>query len=584
MSDSETKTFTESALADLFTKFFNEFKEDGEYKYVLLIDSSIQEPHLVKIDFEDFTDEIKNVCKTEIKARLHFAIYRAISEVFQVRYGYAERTIFVQNNLFKFEIINFDRFDTVIFDDPKLIYLENDDDGKFAGEHKINNVAQQMQIENTFVTLRESDEILMYTGKIYDQLQAQSRIRERTEILIPDCTINYRNEVISKIKAQTYSDLKSFDADPNLITTDNGILTLDTMELSNHSPDYLSRVLIPTEFIAPKFEINDDTIFDDMEKNLNGTLFWQFLTSSFTVDGKFQKQNFETILEIMASPILKHQIDDKAFMFLGSGDNGKSIYLQYIQYLLGNDNGKSISLQDIADDKFMRADLDGKSFNIFPDLEKNEIKHTGKIKAICSGEKITVQKKYGHSFEMQTFAKMLFSCNRFPKVFDQSQGFFRRWLIIKWERNFEKDPARNEKLLEQLKERKEEAIKVFSCLVYLARKLHNTGKFTYSKEWKTIQKEWNENADPIDDFETNYIIDSENHKTKRETYQFYKRITLDKGETPLGMGQFSKAFEEYHDWDRIEMGESGSRGTERVWLNIDFKEPKQTTLNDTDQS
>ena len=43
----------------------------------------------------------------------------------------------------------------------------------------------------------------------------------------------------------------------------------------------------------------------------------------------------------------------------------------------------------------------------------------------------------------------------------------------------------------------------------------------------------------------------------------------------MGMGQFSKAFAEYHDEDRVEM----NGRTQRVWLNVDFKIPSQTTLN-----
>lgn len=580
----EEKTYTESALSDLFGNFLKQFKNKDTHTYSYLdnVDKLITTNHIVEIDYNDLTKELQEICKTIIPAKIHIAIYRAISEVFQSRFGGTELEIFKRNNFIKFKINNIEKFKDKIFEDPSLLYWDNDDDGKFAGEHKINNVAIQLQIENTFVTIRESDEILMYTGKIYDQIEAKSRIKTHTEQLIPDCTEHNRNEVVSKIKAQTYSELEKFDTDPNLITVENGILNLNTMKLIEHSPKHLSRVLIPNEFIEPEFEINNDTIFEDIEKNLKNTLFCKFLTSSFTVDGKFKRKEFESVLEIISSPIVKHQIDDKAFMFLGSGDNGKSICLTYAELITGVKNGTQISLQEIAEDKFMRSGLDGMSTNIFPDLEKNELRHTGKIKAICSGEKITVQKKYDQSFGMQTFCKLLFSCNRFPKVYDQSQGFFRRWVIVKWERDFENDPERNEKLKEQLLDNQDERNKVFSCLVYLARKLHQTGKFTHSKDWKTVQREWNENADPIDEFDSNYIIDNELHKTKRETYQFYKKIMLEKGESPLGMGQFSKAFSEYHDEDRLEMGNSGMRGTERVWLNIDFKVPKQESLNQFD--
>lgn len=104
-------------------------------------------------------------------------------------------------------------------------------------------------------------------------------------------------------------------------------------------------------------------------------------------------------------------------------------------------------------------------------------------------------------------------------------------------------------------------------------------KFTHSKDSKTIQRMWNANADPIHDFATNYIVDSDNYKTKRETYHFYKEVMLSKGETSMGIGQFGKAFSEYFEESR-ETDENGRKV--RVWQNIAFKIPKQMELNDFD--
>lgn len=566
----EEISYTESALSDRFKEFFNTFKNiDGKYFYVNTIDELINTKHIVEINFDDFTEEIKNICNTETKSRVHIAIYRGIGEVFQNRHNSAELDIFIRNNYIKFKIYNLDKFKDITFEDPSLIYWDNDEDGKYAGEDKIDQVAKRLQKQNTFVTLRKTEELLLYNGKIYDNLQAETLIKEETEKLIPNCTKHHTLEVIDKIKRQTYSDLENFDVDSNLITVNNGILNLQTLELIPHTPKHLSRVLLPVEYHKPTH--------DSIEDNLRGTLFWKYLTASFTVDGKFREDDFNTILEIISSPIIKRHIDEKAFMFLGGGENGKSVCLGYIHSILGKDNVTAISLQDIAEDKYMMANLDGISANIFPDLEQHELRHTGKIKAITSNESIQVQKKHQQPFKLYPFCKLLFSCNRFPKVYDQSQGFFRRWIIIKWERDFENDPARIEYLREKLDENQEEKNLVFSCLVNIANKLNNTGKFTHSKDWKTIQKEWNENADPIDAFDSEYIIDSTTFRTKRETYQFYKKIILNKGESPLGLGQFGKAFAEYHDEDRIK--KDGI--TERVWLNIDFREPKQTTFNDS---
>ncbi len=444
--------------------------------------------------------------------------------------------------------------------DPNFIKEWNELNQKeFDGKDKIDKVAIELQQYYNFVTLRKTEEILLYNGKIYDKTLAESAIKENTEKLILNCTTHDRQEVINKIKARTYTDLGKFDANPNLITLENGILNLETLKLKPHSPKHLSRVLLPVEYHKPEHE--------DIKENLKNTLFWKFLKSSFTVNGEFREEDFEMVLEIIASMIIKRHVDEKAFMFLGSGENGKSVCLGYIQSIIGKDNVSSITLQDIAEDKFMRANLDGMSANIFSDLEHNELRKTGKIKAITSNEGIEVQKKYGQPFTLYPFCKLLFSCNRFPKVYDQTQGFFRRWVIIKWERNFENDLERIEYLKEKLDAEQDEKNLVFSCLVNIATKLNKVGKFTHSKDWKTIQRDWNANADPIDEFDSNYIVDSDDFKTKRETYKFYKQVQLSKGETPLGMGQFSKAFSEYHDEDR--------NNTERVWLHIDFKRQKE---------
>ena len=81
------------------------------------------------------------------------------------------------------------------------------------------------------------------------------------------------------------------------------------------------------------------------------------------------------------------------------------------------------------------------------------------------------------------------------------------------------------------------------------------GKFRYTQDWKIIQKLWNRNTDPVNDFIENYILDSVGWKIKRETHQVYKKI-FEKGEIPLGMGQFSKAFSGY--------GEESKSGNVRI--------------------
>lgn len=128
------------------------------------------------------------------------------------------------------------------------------------------------------------------------------------------------------------------------------------LKLNPHTHEHLSRVLLPVEYRTPKYEINNETIFEDIEKNLKDTLFWKSLKASMTVDDKFREDDFETVLETIASTIIKRHIDEKAFMFLGSSENGKSVFMGYIESILGKENISSITLQDIVEDKFYQVD------------------------------------------------------------------------------------------------------------------------------------------------------------------------------------------------------------------------------------
>ena len=441
---------------------------------------------------------------------------------------------------------------------------------RHSDNDRIDIVATSLIREYNFITAIESDTILLFTGKIYEDKKALAIIKEETEKRIVECTERDTLEVIAKIKRKTYKNLQDFDKSPNFINLENGILDLQTMKLKPHTPTYLSKVLIPCNYRTPKE--------NEIDVNLQHTLFWKFLESSFTVNRKLDEESLKTVLEIMASVFIKKPIDERAFIMWGEGENGKSVLLDYISFMLGKNNISNIPLQTLTEDRFARANLDGKLANIFSDLEKNEFKHTGKFRSIASGEPVHAEFKNKQGFDLQPFSSLIFSTNRFPKVFsDNKQGFFRRWIIVKWLRNFEKDPERNSKLKERLLQFDKERDIVFSNIIHISKRLYETNKFTYSKNWKDNQKTWNENADHLKNFIENYTIEIENHnESKRDTHNFYKEICDELGETPLGMKQFSLAMSEYYD-------ESKSQGT-RTWNHMKLKRTIQESLKDFDNA
>jgi len=431
---------------------------------------------------------------------------------------------------------------------------------KHSDESAVDEVANLLVDHYNFVTVRESDEIYYYNGMIYDSKNVISIIKEETESHIRECTKHDKLEVIDKIKSLTYTDIEAFDSDPNVVTLPNGIFNIATQELTPHTPTNLSNVLLPCRYIKDITDISE-------------TMFGKYLESTCIVDDKLDGKMYRTILEMMASCFIKHQIDEKAFICLGNGDNGKSIALEFTESLLGKDNVARIALQDISMKPFAAANLDGMLANIFTDIEANALKETGKLKAICSGEGIYVEHKNARGFNLYPYAKLIFSCNKFPKVYDQSDGFFRRWIIIEFKRKFVLGSSdRIEGLKDLLINDQVEKDLVFSYLMGFTKQLLEKQKFSHALSYVTIRKIWNANADPLNDFVENHIIESNHWKSKRETYQFYKNVMLDNGLLPLTYRQFNKAFSEYYD--------EGHSGSTRIWENIDFKVPKQESLKE----
>jgi putative DNA primase/helicase len=67
-------------------------------------------------------------------------------------------------------------------------------------------------------------------------------------------------------------------------------------------------------------------------------------------------------------------------MLFGPGANGKSVILKVLNKLLGVENVSNRSLQELANDRFVTADLIGMFANIYADLDARALNHTGIFK------------------------------------------------------------------------------------------------------------------------------------------------------------------------------------------------------------
>jgi P4 family phage/plasmid primase-like protien len=199
------------------------------------------------------------------------------------------------------------------------------------------------------------------------------------------------------------------------VNVSNGIVELARNRLLPHSPDYLSTVQLPVTY-------------DPEAKPVR----WQTFAEQV-----FPEDAVGLVYEIPALLMTPNTSIQKALLPIGEGANGKSTYLRALIAFLGRANVSSLSLHRLEADRFAVSRLIGKLANICPDLPTEHLSGTSMFKAITGGDVIPAEYKYRDGFDFVPFARLVFSANRPPKSqADNSEGFFRRWLVVPFTRTF----------------------------------------------------------------------------------------------------------------------------------------------------
>src|SRR5581483_7788054 len=152
------------------------------------------------------------------------------------------------------------------------------------------------------------------------------------------------------------------------------------------------------------------------------------------------------LLKVMGNLLVPDCRYEKATMLVGEGHNRKSSTLFALGQVLGEENVCSVSLQELSDDRFAPADFYGKMANLAADLDADRIRNTGRFKWLVSGDYIRAQRKHGQPFHFHSTVKMISSANQIPPSDDPTDAFFRKWCVIPYFIQFERDPTLQERL------------------------------------------------------------------------------------------------------------------------------------------
>lgn len=251
--------------------------------------------------------------------------------------------------------------------------------------------------------------------------------RELTERLFKAAIIqpirNYNLELVNMrivnevyqilISDMDYIPLDAFDRDANIINFQNGILHLDTMQLTPHSPDYLTTIQLPCEWTG---QASDTPVFD------------AFLSKLTSGDVDVQQMLIEYIglcLSNLSGAHLK-----KALFLYGPGNTGKSQLLSLTQRLLGSRNYFAIDLKGI-EARFGTSYIYGKRLIGSADMGFMSVGEMRTFKLLTGGDYVMAERKGQQAFCFKYHGFMWFATNALPKfACDRNQHTYNRFVIV----------------------------------------------------------------------------------------------------------------------------------------------------------
>lgn len=135
-----------------------------------------------------------------------------------------------------------------------------------------------------------------------------------------------------------------------------------------------------------------------------------------------------------------------------TGANGKSVLVKIINEIFPSAAVSSVSPSEFGE-RFTRAMLAGKRINFVTEMpDEHGIISGETTKAIITGEPIKAEEKNQKPFFFSPIAGHIFACNDFPSVSDNSDAFWRRWIVVPFNRTFtarEADPQLVRKIVSQ---------------------------------------------------------------------------------------------------------------------------------------
>lgn len=287
--------------------------------------------------------------------------------------------------------------------------VQADGTGQKSKDNQWRILAQQLIKEHNLIAL--GDTIHKYENGHYRPFsphELQTFILEHGDI---NATASQRKETIEFITALCQKGYDEVDTDYAIIAVKNGMLDLNSLTLTPHTPDSYNTIFLDWEY---KEDCEYSELIDEFMKIVSM--------------GDQKKMQF--LYEVAGYCLLKRSIFEKFFIFKGTGGTGKSTFCNLIMRMVGKKYVSTVKLNQFDQDYYL-ATMMNKLVNIdFDASDKKTLEDSGRFKSITCSEPVSVRQIYAAVVEMVSCATVIINANHMPKIADKSDGLYRRMILV----------------------------------------------------------------------------------------------------------------------------------------------------------
>lgn len=399
-----------------------------------------------------------------------------------------------------------------INEDPHRKYFS---EGKFIAKL----LADEIMAEYHFLTFDDNKDVYYYEKGVY-RPGGENLIAQVAQAKLEKySTRTRRDETLSFIMIETLTDRNSVNNDKHIINLKNGLYDLKEGKFRPHTPKLLSTTQIPVNY-------DPDAECIMIDKFLSEVVSEEYIPS---------------LLEWIGYSMIPDNRMQKAVMLLGSGSNGKSVFLNLLTEFIGIKNTSGESLQKLEKDKFSAANLHGKLLNVCPDIAGYEVYDSSAFKLLTGDEKqVRGERKGQQGFYFDNTARLIFSANDLPPVKNAGYSYYRRWMLFEFPNRFEGKSA-DKNLINKLTTEKELSGLLNKAIVALKRILEN-GEFSYHKTIEEVERMYRLKSNSVAAFADECVMMSMDDTLKALVYNAYVNWCIKNGEKPESNVTFGKGF------------------------------------------